>query len=41
MAEVILDKAGKTYPGGVRAVEGFDLETFRPVPHVLGELRVD
>ena len=26
MAEVILDKAGKTYPGGVRAVEGFDLE---------------
>ena len=26
MAEVVLDKAGKTYPGGVRAVEGFDLE---------------
>ena len=25
MAEVVLDKAGKTYPGGVRAVEGFDL----------------
>ena len=26
MADVVLDKAGKTYPGGVRAVEGFDLE---------------
>ena len=25
MAEVVLEKAGKTYPGGVRAVEGFDL----------------